>query len=100
MFVTRVHLNGTGTSLSSFGDSYQVMLREGRSSAAATAVFACRCLSQLGIDSRERLLSHRTVSRDGHAIPLFAPSQLLFHLHEVTESGHRRVVPLRNKSSG
>lgn len=84
MLVRRDHLNGTGTSLSSFGDSYQMMLREGRSSAAATAVFTCLCLSQLGIDSRERLLSHRTVRRDGHASPLFAPSQLQFNLHEVT----------------
>jgi len=83
MLITEDHLNGTGTSLSSFGDSYQVMLREGRSSAAATAVFTCRCLSQLGIDSRESLLSHRTVRKDGHAIPLFVPSQLRFNLHEV-----------------
>ena len=84
MLVTRDLLNGTGTSLSSFGESYQVMLGERRSSVAATVVFACRCLSQLGIDSWERLLSHHTVRRDGHAIPLFVPSQLQFNLHEVT----------------
>jgi len=100
LLVTGDHLNVTGTSLASFGDSYHVMLREDRSSAAATAVFTCRCLSQLGIDSRERLLSHRNVRRNGHAIPLFAPSQLRFNLHEVTYSRHCRGVLLRNKPSG
>jgi hypothetical protein len=86
MLVRRDHLNATGTSLSSFDDSYQAMLREGRSSVAATVLFTCRCtrMSQLGIDSRESLLSHRTVRRDGQTIPLFAPSQLQFNLHEVT----------------